>query len=113
MPGNEEQVWDAGLQPERTSLAWHRSAVAMLGLGLALPALAWPVLGRWTLLLIAVPSGALVLLVASSARYRHLHRALTGRGPLHDGRLPLLASAMTLVLALLAVAVTVMTVARR
>jgi len=93
------EVWDAGLQPERTGLAWERTALAFLGLGLAVPRLAWPVLGPWAIAPAAVIlAGALALFVAGHRRYRHTHGALTG-----DGRLPLLATLVALVLALVAV----------
>lgn len=98
------EVWDAGLQPERTGLAWERTALAFLGLGLAVPRLAWPVLGPWAIAPAAVIlAGALALFVAGHRRYRHTHGALTGAGQLRDGRLPLLATLVALVLALVAV----------
>lgn len=85
--------FDAGLQPERTALAWRRTALALVVgavVGIrVLPAL----LGTWAL----VPAGAgivlaVVLLIASHARYRRQHELLTSadsdRIVLSDGRLP-------------------------
>ena len=97
-------VWDAGLQPERTGLAWERTALAFLGLGLAVPRLAWPALGPWAIAPAAVIlAGAIALFGAGPGRYRLPHDAPTGTGRLHDGRLPLLATLVALVLALVAV----------
>jgi uncharacterized membrane protein YidH (DUF202 family) len=98
------EVWDAGLQPERTSLAWQRTALALLGVGLLIPKLAWAVLDVWTL----VPAGLVVavavsVLVAGHRRYRATHEVLsTGDGRLRDGRLPLLVALTALVIAVLA-----------
>jgi putative membrane protein len=98
------EVWDAGLQPERTSLAWQRTALTLLGVGLLIPKLAWAVLDLWTL----VPAGlvvavAIFVLVAGHQRYRATHEVLTtGDGHLRDGRLPLLVAVTALVIAVLA-----------
>lgn len=98
-----EEVWDAGLQPERTGLAWERTALAFLGLGLAVPRLAWPALGAWSVVpAVVVLGGATALFVAGHRRYRHTHGVLTGTGRLQDGRLPLLATLVAVVLALVA-----------
>lgn len=99
-----ERVWDPGLQPERTSLAWQRTSLAFLGLGLAVPRVAWPVLGAWSLLPAGVVlAAAVAVLVVSHRRYRQAHRVLTGgHGRLHDGRLPLLVALTALLLAGLA-----------
>jgi uncharacterized membrane protein YidH (DUF202 family) len=97
------QVWDPGLQPERTSLAWQRTALALLGVGLLVPRVAWATLGAWSL----VPSGlvvaaAVAVLAAGFRRYRAAHRALTTGGTLHDGRLALLVTLTALVIGALA-----------
>jgi uncharacterized membrane protein YidH (DUF202 family) len=85
--------FDVGLQPERTALAWRRTALALVVgavVGIrVLPAL----LGPWAL----VPAGAgivlaVTLLVASHRRYLRQHALLTtatsARIVLSDGRLP-------------------------
>ncbi|MGC3993021.1 MAG: DUF202 domain-containing protein [Propionicimonas sp.] len=94
-----------GRQPERTGLAWYRTAIALLGLGLAAPRLTWSFLDAWSLLPAGVVvAGSCALLVASRRRYLRVHRSLRDDSavPLPDGRLPLLASGLTLVLAVLA-----------
>lgn len=101
-----ETVWDAGLQPERTALAWQRTGLALVGLGLIIPRVAWTVLDAWSLL----PSGvvlaaAIAVLVAAGRRYRAAHRILTeGAGHLHGGGLALLVALTALALGVLAFA---------
>jgi uncharacterized membrane protein YidH (DUF202 family) len=93
--------FDVGLQPERTALAWRRTALALVVgavVGIrVLPAL----LGPWAL----VPAGAgivlaVTLLVASHRRYLRQHALLTtaasARIVLSDGRLPGLVAATVL-----------------
>jgi len=93
--------FDIGLQPERTALAWRRTALA-LAVGALVGVRVLPaVLGAWAL----VPAGAglvlaLLVLVASHRRYSTQHRLLTSaasdRIPLSDGRLPALVAAAAL-----------------
>ena len=78
-----DRVWDPGLQPERTLLAWRRIAVALLCMALAAPRFAWPVFGSAAV----VPSGiavagAVAVLFASHRRYVQTHRALTADRPI-------------------------------
>ena len=93
--------FDPGLQPERTALAWRRTALALVVAAVVgirvLPSL----LGVWAI----VPAGAglilaVVVLVASHRRYREQHGRLTAadsdRIALPDGRLPALVAATTL-----------------
>ncbi|WBU37539.1 DUF202 domain-containing protein [Homoserinibacter sp. YIM 151385] len=84
-----DRVFDAGLQPERTALAWRRTALAM-GVGALLGARILPDLaGLWTLvpsLLCLAAAGGIA--AASQLRYRRVHRALVaGESPrgLPDG----------------------------
>ncbi|WP_411374943.1 DUF202 domain-containing protein [Arthrobacter sp. MPF02] len=106
--------FDPGLQPERTALAWRRTAlalviVAVVGLRV-LPALLGP------LALVGAGAGiaiASAVFVASHRRYRSQHRLLTTAGTprtvLLDGRLPGL-MALTATLAGLAAAAVIASV---
>ncbi|MBF4618084.1 DUF202 domain-containing protein [Clavibacter sp. VKM Ac-2873] len=93
---------DPGLQPERTALAWRRTALALVVgslLGLrVLPAL----LGAAGLVVAAAGVVlALGVLVAAHLRYRQVHRILTsasagpGTTALPGGALPALVAALT------------------
>lgn len=98
-------VWDSGLQPERTYLAWRRLALALLGLAVAIPRLAWAALGPWTVVpALLVGAGAVVLLGGGHRRYRRTHTVLTSPVPatLPDGRLALFTAIVALVLAAVA-----------
>ena len=104
--GDDEQVWSAELQLERTALAWRRLALALLGLALAVPRLGWPVIGVWTLVPAGVVAvGAVTLLATSHRRYLSTHRFLTAGTvrPLPDGRLILLTVLSATTLAAVAV----------
>lgn len=94
---------DPGLQPERTALAWQRTALAFFVLGLAVPGFAWQVLEAWAILPSAVVlSAAAVLFLAARHRYRRPGTGPgTGPGRL-DGRLPLLATLTALLIAAVA-----------
>lgn len=85
------QPFDAGLQSERTALAWRRTALAVATVSLIGLRIAPERLGSWALL----PAGmglvvALVMAIGSHRRYRSNHVALTSstqaRIPLTDGR---------------------------
>ncbi|HUS41942.1 MAG TPA: DUF202 domain-containing protein [Ilumatobacteraceae bacterium] len=72
-------VFDTGLQHERTSLAWERTAISMMVAGLVLSRFA-ATKGFWLLAaggLTQVVFGAAVL-VWSGAHYEQLHGALRG-----------------------------------
>ncbi|ROP49315.1 MULTISPECIES: DUF202 domain-containing protein [unclassified Rathayibacter] len=93
--------FDAGLQPERTALAWRRTALALTAGALVGIRILPTILGPWALL----PAGgglllALLILIQSHHRYRTHHRVLTtsstDRVPLPDGRLPALVAATAL-----------------
>ncbi|MCA0296767.1 MAG: DUF202 domain-containing protein [Actinobacteria bacterium] len=102
MSGAQASPRDPGLQPERTSLAWQRTALALAVVGAATPRLLWPMIDAWALLPCAlVVAGAAVLFVAAARRYRRMLGTVADTRPL-DGRLPLLATLLVLVLGLVA-----------
>jgi putative membrane protein len=80
---NAERVFDAGLQPERTGLAWRRTAVS-LAVGSLVALRVLPVhVGH---VAATVPGllglvAAVVLGVVGEYRYRGTHRRLTGVVP--------------------------------
>jgi uncharacterized membrane protein YidH (DUF202 family) len=82
-----QEVWDTGLQSERTRLAWVRTAVTLAtgglgGTGLAAAAgLPPPAIACFAL---AALCGA-VLLIRTGARFRRVQRALHGGTPLNNG----------------------------
>lgn len=77
------RVFDAGLQAERTALAWRRTALAMAVGAVGVGRLAVPVLGALALLAAAVGLAQAVLVaVAAGRRYRLVHESLTSRGDL-------------------------------
>lgn len=100
-------LWDPGLQPERTSLAWRRVGISLFGLSLAVPNLAWKVMGVWSVLLTVLVVGvALAIMVSGRHRYAMLYRGLQVPGcDLPQGRLPLATALATLILAAAALAI--------
>jgi len=101
-------VWSAGLQLERTSLAWRRLALTLLGLALAIPKLGWPVVGSWTIAPAGlVAAGAVTLFAASHRRYLTTHRVLKAgaAGSSRDGRLMMVTVLSAMILAAVAVAI--------
>ena len=105
-----DEVFDLGLQNERTALAWRRTALSL--------ATAAVVIGRLTMGRLGIPAVILAgaCAVAATAvghlsmqRYRRAHRSLTATQPpalVTDGFLPLLLCGMTLVLSGLMLAYT-------
>lgn len=83
----QHQIWDSGLQPERTKLAWQRTVLSLLACSLvvsrlvALDHLFVGVCCALTSVLLAGLAGR-----RTTIRYRRTHRALRSTGRLPDGR---------------------------
>ena len=72
-------LFDPGLQPERTALAWRRTALTLLASSLIAARILAELLGTWAALLGLL--GAIMaawLLAAVHRRYRGHHESLTG-----------------------------------
>ena len=91
--GRSHRPFDAGLQPERTALAWRRTALAVAVGSLAALRILPEVLGLWALVPAALGAAvSLVALIVSQRRYRRIHTILTtsdsDRVALSGGALP-------------------------
>lgn len=84
-----ERPFDPGLQPERSALAWQRTALAIAVGSLIFGRILATSIGLWALLpMVAGMAMAAMLGRQSQRRYSHHHRTLTsGNGTLADGRL--------------------------
>ena len=84
-----ERPFDPGLQPERSALAWQRTALAIAVGSLIYGRILSVSLGLWAVLpMVAGLAMAGALGLKSQRRYAHHHRTLTsGNGMLADGRL--------------------------
>lgn len=94
---SDHRVWDSGLQPERTALAWKRLSLALVAIALLATRLTWPAFGVWAIPpTAAVAAVAIVLYSAAQHRYLGHHTHLTAGTPrsLPDGRL-ILVTALT------------------
>lgn len=95
------EVWDAGLQPERTRLAWQRTSLALLSAGLVVARIVGhhAVLGG-----LVIAAGVTVLAgatgVLSTRRYRRANRLLRADAPLPGGVVNLLMTLAFLIVAL-------------
>lgn len=105
--------FDRGLQPERTALAWQRTALALLIGSLIAGRILLELLGAWSLPVsgCGVLLSALLLLLARR-RYRYVHRVLTtsshDRPVLTGGGLAALTGAIALGIGLLGLAGTIL-----
>ncbi|MGY1710803.1 DUF202 domain-containing protein [Geodermatophilus sp. SYSU D00758] len=83
MSGPPGPVFDAGLQAERTALAWRRTALSVAVAAVAAERLAAPALGALSLVVAGAGlAQAVVVAEISWRRYRVVHRSLTRRGDL-------------------------------
>jgi uncharacterized membrane protein YidH (DUF202 family) len=94
-----DAVFDAGLQAERTALAWRRTALALAVGAVGAGRLAAPVVGVLAVGLAGLGLvQAVAVAVAAQRRYRVAHRSLTARGDLTAVRaagLPIAALALS------------------
>ncbi len=82
MSADRERVFDPGLQPERTALAWRRTALALTGGSVIIMRILPSVIGVAALVIgFTGLALALVVLVGSHRRYLRQHRALTSTEP--------------------------------
>lgn len=96
-----ESVWDVGLQPERTSLAWQRTTLALLSAGLVVARLVghhYPPGGVFIAVAATLLAAALGWL--GSRRYAVLQRKLRAETPLAQGPVNLLVLASFLIVGL-------------
>ncbi|MEO7586794.1 MAG: DUF202 domain-containing protein [Arachnia sp.] len=84
-----DRPFDPGLQPERSALAWQRTALSIAIGSLIFGRILSHSMGLWAFLPMVVGLAmAAVLGMKANARYAHHHRTLTsGTGLLADGRL--------------------------
>ncbi|MBF4631438.1 DUF202 domain-containing protein [Clavibacter michiganensis subsp. phaseoli] len=101
-PDPAERPSDPGLQPERTALAWRRTALALV-VGSLLGLRVLPTLLGSAGLVVAAAGviAALTVLATAHRRHRRVHRILTagsagpGTAALPGGALPALVAALT------------------
>lgn len=102
-----------GLQPERTRLAWQRTAIA-LAIGALVYARVEAAALSWVGWFLALAGAAVAIWIGirSSHRYRHALRQVEAKGQLADGVLPLVTSLVVTVAGLTVVLVTIITAVR-
>lgn len=91
---HDEQLFDPGLQPERTALAWRRTALALTVAAIVAVRILPELLGTWAIVPAGLGlTGAVAVLVLAHRRHRAVHHILvhsdTDRVPLPGGALPL------------------------
>ncbi|MGM7698734.1 DUF202 domain-containing protein [Microbacterium sp. A84] len=109
-------LYDPGLQPERTELAWRRTALA-IAVGSLVSMRVLPVMlgsALWMLLGVAGMIIAALMWLAARARYRSGYRALhdnEGKVALPDGSLIAVTALFSIGVGLVALAAVIVTVA--
>lgn len=104
-----ERLQDEGAAPERTTLSWTRTALALIVAALLAARLLGAEIG-WLALGVAAALAplALVILLGARRRYRRATVALTGAHTPADGMLPTLVTLMVVLLAVVEVAYVVL-----
>jgi uncharacterized membrane protein YidH (DUF202 family) len=106
-----KSVFDPGLQPERTALAWRRTGLALLAGSLGAARILPETLGAWAAILGLVGVlAATALLYAVHRRYRRHHERLAAdgdRSPIAGGRLIAATAGFVLTAAIVSLAVTI------
>lgn len=97
----DDRLFDPGMQPERTALAWRRTGLSMIVATLVALRTVPPILGVWTLVpLLGLVAAAVAATWTAHRRYQRHHARLTaGAGdqvPFAGGRLAALTSVITL-----------------
>lgn len=103
-PSQPDEVFDEGLQQERTALAWDRTGMSMMVAGVMLlknPSSLLPLLPILVGAAVVI-SGAWLSLV-SHLRYRKLHRVLRAEQPVPSPWLVRWVSLSTVALAIMAI----------
>jgi uncharacterized membrane protein YidH (DUF202 family) len=100
MTSTPKPLFDSGLQPERTALAWRRTALSMGAGGVVALKIFPQLLGPWGYLPAAMALAiAAVIFVAAQVRYRRDQRVPVGAA------LPAMVAMATLALGVVALAV--------
>ncbi|MFE5776017.1 DUF202 domain-containing protein [Brachybacterium sp. NPDC056505] len=91
-PAEPDAVFDKGLQPERTLLAWRRTCLAFGVASLVGMRFTVEAMGILAVVVGVIGAGLAVLAYALAATgYRRAHHSLRGQGILARGGLPMLA----------------------
>ncbi|MCG7309787.1 DUF202 domain-containing protein [Brachybacterium sp. ACRRE] len=91
-PAEPDAVFDKGLQPERTLLAWRRTCLAFGVASLVGMRFTVGAMGILAVVVGVIGAGLAVLAYALAATgYRRAHHSLRGQGILARGGLPMLA----------------------
>jgi len=108
-------TFDPGLQPERTSLAWNRTALSMVVGGIAGLKVLPGMVGDWGLAvaLVVIVAGGVVGITAHRRAERGMRALMAGDGTLPDARLLLGVSSLVAVVAAVAIVAVIVAAAVR
>lgn len=82
-------IYDPGLQPERTALAWNRTSLSLAVGGFVGLRVLPDLVGHWgvAIAFAVIVAGGVLGLISHRRTERSLHTLLTGEGSLPDARL--------------------------